>query len=159
MSLTLTRSEALEPEPREGLGLDLLLIADDVVDLVHGGEAGGIDLRGAAGDDDLGVGPRAADLADRLARLAHGLTRHGASVDDHGVAEPRRVRMLAHDLGFIGVEPAAEGDDLDIRHGRLLTRNLERRQGALIIERVRAGHEDMAVRLPPLDREDRRPAS
>jgi hypothetical protein len=31
--------------------------------------------------------------------------------------------MLAHDLGLIGVEPAAEGDDLDIRHWRLLTRN------------------------------------
>jgi hypothetical protein len=24
--------------------------------------------------------------------------------------------MLAHDLGLIGVEPATEGDDLDIRH-------------------------------------------
>jgi hypothetical protein len=29
--------------------------------------------------------------------------------------------MLAHDLGLIGIEPAAEGDDLDIRHWRLLT--------------------------------------
>ena len=42
-------------ETQEGPRFGLLLIADDVIDLVHGGEAGRIDLRGAAGDHDLGV--------------------------------------------------------------------------------------------------------
>ena len=73
MSLTLTRSLPSMPSAGEGLGFELLLIADDVIDLGHGGEARGIDLRRAAGDDDLGVGPLAARLADRLPRLAHRL--------------------------------------------------------------------------------------
>ena len=55
MSLTLTRSVSPQPKTLEGPRFGLLAIADDVVHLVHGGEAGGIDLRGAAGDHDLGV--------------------------------------------------------------------------------------------------------
>ena len=74
---------ALDAEPCEGLGFELLLIADDVIDLVHGGEPAGIDLRRAAGDDDLGVGALAPRAADRLARLAHRLRGHRAGVDDH----------------------------------------------------------------------------
>ena len=107
---------ARDAETREGLGFELLLIADHVIDLVHGGEAGGIDLRGAAGDDDLCLGPLAAGLADRLPRLTHGFGRHRAGIDDHRVREPGGVGMRAHDFGLIGVEPATEGDDVDIRH-------------------------------------------
>jgi hypothetical protein len=107
----------------EGPALGLFLIADDVIDLVHGSEAGRIDLRRAARHHDLGLGALAARLPDRLPRLAHGLCRDRAGVDDHRVVEARGVDMLSHHLRLIGVEPAAEGDDLDIRHSRLLTRN------------------------------------
>ena len=57
----------------------------------------------------------AARLADRLARLAHGLAGDGAGVEDDRaaveLAEPGGLRLAAHHLGFVGVEPAAEGDD------------------------------------------------
>src|SRR5262249_9700716 len=94
----------------------LLPIADDVIDLVHAGESFRIDLRRAAGDDDLRAGPRAPRAPDGLPRLPHALAGHGASVDDHRLAEPGGARMLTHDFGFVGIEPAAEGDDLDIWH-------------------------------------------
>ena len=112
---------AVEAEPGEGLGFELFLIADDVIDLVHGGEAGRIDLRRAAGDDDLGVGPLAARPPDGLPRLAHRLGGHGAGIDDHRRRQPGGGRLLAHDLELVGVEPAAESDDLKLRHWRLLT--------------------------------------
>ena len=50
-------------------------VAEHEIDLGHGGERAGVDLRGAAGDDDARAGPLAARLADRLAGLAHGLRR------------------------------------------------------------------------------------
>ena len=98
---------------------ELLLIAQHLVDLGHGGEAGGIDLGGAAGDDDARLGMLAPRLADRLARLALASAVTAQVLIDHGVGEPGRGGMAAHDLGLEGVEPAAEGDDLDhgIGHG------------------------------------------
>ena len=87
-----------DTKPSEGRALRLLLIADDVVDLVHRGEAVWIDLRRAAGHHDLGVGAHPARLPDRLPRLAHGFSRHRAGVDDHRVAQTGGVGMLAHDL-------------------------------------------------------------
>ena len=56
-------------------------------------------------------GMLAAQLADRLARLAHRLAGDGAGVDDdRRRARPRRASR-AHHLGLEGVQPAAEGDD------------------------------------------------
>src|SRR5262249_56447117 len=55
-------------------------------------------------------------LANGLTRLAHALLRDGASVDDHRRAEGGVGGMLAHDLGLVSIEPAAEGDDFDFRH-------------------------------------------
>ena len=77
MSLTSTLSVSPQPKPLECRGFRLLLIADDVVDLVHGREMGGIDLRGAAGDHDLGVGVftrRALRIACRAWRTASVVT-------------------------------------------------------------------------------------
>jgi hypothetical protein len=47
----------------------LLGVADDEVDLRHVAEGLGLRLRGAAGDDELGVRVRAAELADFLRAL------------------------------------------------------------------------------------------
>jgi hypothetical protein len=112
---------ALDAEAGEGPGFELLLIADDVIDFLHRREARRIDLRRAAGDDDLGLGAFAARPPDRLPGLAHRLAGHRASIDDHRAGKPGGARMLAHDFGLIGVEPAAEGDDLKVGHWRLLT--------------------------------------
>lgn len=96
-----------------GLGLHLLVIADDPVDLRHGGEDLGLGLRGAAGDDDAGGRVFALQPADRLPRLASRLAGDRAGVDDDGLGQPGLGGEPLHDLGFRGVEPAAEGDDLD----------------------------------------------
>ena len=58
-----------------GVGGQLLRIAEDEVDLRHGGEGRGLGLRGAAGHDDAPLRMLAARLADRLARLPHRLGR------------------------------------------------------------------------------------
>src|SRR5262249_19305715 len=50
---------------------------------------------------------------DGLARLPHRLRRHRAGIDDDGTGEPGRLRLAADHLRLIGVEPAAEGDDID----------------------------------------------
>ena len=47
---------------------------------------GRIDLSGAAGDDDFGIGPLALDPANGLTRLPRGFRRHRAAVDDDEIA-------------------------------------------------------------------------
>ncbi len=98
------------------LALELCLVAEYLVDFRHGGVALGTDLRGAAGDDEPGIGPRAAGAADRLARLALGLGGHRAGVDDHRIVEAGRRGLRADHLGFEGVEPAAESNDVEFPH-------------------------------------------
>ncbi len=78
-------------QARPCLGLHLFGIADDQIDLGHGGESLGLGLRGAAGHDQPRVGVFAAQAADFLPGLAHGLGGHGAGVDDR----PRRSARLA----------------------------------------------------------------
>src|SRR5262249_17157800 len=69
----------------EALGAHLFSVADDAADFGHRREAVGVDLHGAAGDDDLGVRAISAGAADGLARLAHGFGGDGAGVDDHRI--------------------------------------------------------------------------
>ena len=63
----------------------------------------------------------AARPADRLAGLALGLGGDGAGVDDDRVGQARRRARAADHLALEGVQPAAEGDDLDARHRHELT--------------------------------------
>ena len=102
-----------EAQRLKRLGPHLLGVANDGVHLGHAGEAAGLNLGGAARDDDAGLGALAAQLADGLCRLAHRLGRDGAGIHDDGVVEPCRLGVAPHRLGFVGVEAAAEGDDTD----------------------------------------------
>ena len=54
--------------------------------------------------------------ADGLARLAHRLRRDRAGIDHHGIGEAGALRLAADHFRFGGIEPAAEGDDVDA-HG------------------------------------------
>ena len=122
MSLTTTRSVSATAEALRRSGFGLLLIADDVVDLRPWRRKRPGSICAAQPVTTIlasGRSRRALRIACRAWRTA--LRRHRAGVDDHRAVEPGGVRMLAHDLRFVGVEPAAEGDDLDIRHWRLLT--------------------------------------
>ena len=97
--------------------LHLLVIADHEIDFAHRGEHVRVHLRRASRHDDAGGRVFAARLADCLPRLAFGFRRHRAGVEDDGIAEPRRFGMGAHHFRLIGVEAAAEGDDLGpLRH-------------------------------------------
>ena len=116
MSLTCTRSEPDVESPAKVSRLHLLGVADDVIDLGHRREALRLDLRRAAGDDDARSRVLAAQPADRLRRLAHGLGGDRAGVDDDRVVEPGLCGVPAHHLGLVGVEPAAERDDAGIGH-------------------------------------------
>ena len=105
-----------------GLRADLLLVAQHQCDLRHVGEGFGFGLRRAARDHDGRVGMLALELADRLARLPHRLRRDRARIDDDHIGKPGRLRLAADHLRLIGVEPAAEGDDIDA-HWVALTSN------------------------------------
>ena len=94
----------------------LLLVAEHGIDLRHRGEGLLFRLRGAAGNDDAGMRMVAPRPADRLAGLAHGLTGHRTGVDQDGVVEPGLLSLRLHHFGFICVEAAAEGNDLDAAH-------------------------------------------
>src|SRR3546814_7607973 len=75
------------------------------------GEGGGIDLGGAAGDDDAGVGTFAAQAADRLPGLLLGLGGHRAGIDDDEIVAAEPVQRGADRFAFIAVQPAAETDN------------------------------------------------
>jgi len=103
-----------------GLRTELFLVAQDRGDLGHVGKAPGLDLRCATRDHDARAGALAPDTPHALLRLPHRFCRHRAGVDDDGVAQAGRDRRAADDLRFEGVEPAAEGDDINA-HGRTRT--------------------------------------
>src|SRR5262249_24889141 len=99
---------ATEPSPR--YGIHLFAIAEHMVDFRHGGTRLSLGLRGTAGHDDACIRLLAADSVDGLAGLAHGLAGNRAGVDHDGIA---RARCFADCLRLVGIEPAAEGDDVD----------------------------------------------
>ncbi len=67
------------------LDIDFFFIAEDEVDLIHGGKFLRGNLGGAAGDDDFGIGVFFAQFAYGLAALAFGFAGNGASIDDYQV--------------------------------------------------------------------------
>jgi hypothetical protein len=100
-----------------GVGLprlrsQLVGVADDAVDFGHGREAGGVDLCGASGDDDLCLGTVAFRAADRHPRRLNRRVGDRAAVD-HDHVPPGDER--ADGLAFGNVEAAAEADDLWLR--------------------------------------------
>src|SRR4051812_11266761 len=96
------------PEP----GAHLLFVAENKRDLGHLCEGFRLGLCRAAGDDDRRVRALACEPADRLARLAHRLGGHRAAIDDDCVFDAGRRGVAADHLGLVGVQSAAEGDDL-----------------------------------------------
>jgi len=61
-----------------------------------------------------GFSRRARRIACRACRTA--LAGNGARVYQDGIVEPGRFRLGSHHFGFVGIEPAAEGDDFDTAH-------------------------------------------
>src|SRR5690348_16459908 len=107
-----------------------------------------VQLRGAAGHQDLRRGAAAVRVTDRLARLAHRFVGHGAAVDDDPVLA---CRSRARDrLAFSEVEPAAEGDSLDA-HCRA-SRSSSPSNTCVAPPRIRMGWPgaQSIVRLPPV---------
>ncbi len=117
--MSLTTAFGASPTPKAARaslprrGAELLGVAEDAIGLGHGDESLRLGLRRAAGDDDLRLRPLAAQRADRLPRLAHRLGGDGAGVDHHRVAQAGALRFAADHFRLGGIEPAAEGDDLD----------------------------------------------
>ncbi len=107
---------------RPSRGLELLAIADDARHAGQRAPARGIDLHGAAGGDDLRVGPFARQTADRGGGILLRFPRHGAGVHHDGARIAGQQRFDRGTLG--GVEPAAEIDHV---HGMGLMRAATRR--------------------------------
>ena len=97
------------------------------------------------------VGPLALEPADGLARLPHRFRRHRAGVDDDRIVDHAcRLRLAADHFRLVGVEPAAEGDDVDAHAGARLgeQRRIEPPSNSYC---DRAGHQHVVVALAPFD--------
>ena len=110
-------------KPGERLRPHLLGVADDVIDFAQRCKALGLDLRGAAGDDDARRRVLAAQPADGLRRLAHGLGGDGASVDDDRARRgppPRRSCASTSDSYALSRQPSVmmRGSAMLIRRPR-----------------------------------------
>jgi len=92
-------------------------IAEHEINLGHIGKALRFDLRGAARYNNSRIRMIAARLAHGLTGLTGGLRRDRAAVDDDGVFKSRVTRAIAHHLGLILIETAAEIYDLCFAHG------------------------------------------
>src|SRR5665213_2112376 len=93
-------------------GGQLLFVAEHAIDLGHRGEHAGIGLGGTTGHHELRIGPLAARLADRLARLLHRRAGHRAGVEHHGIVDAGSRHRVTNDLRLGEIQPAAEGDDI-----------------------------------------------
>ena len=116
MSLTTFRERVrtLCGELGRRCGVELLRIADNVVGFDHLGESLRLGLRRAAGDDDLSpAGARGAALriACRACRTASAVTAQVLTMI--ASSSPALSGFAADHLALGGVQPAAEGDDLD----------------------------------------------
>src|SRR5580704_9261059 len=89
-------------------------IAEHPGNLRHGGKLRRIDLGGATGDDDFRVGPLALDAANGLPRLPDRFCCHRAGVDNDKIGSLASRGGAPHRLGLDKIEPAAEGQDLDV---------------------------------------------
>src|SRR5215471_1387320 len=103
---------------RPDVATHFYVVSNHAIDFRHGGETVRTGLRRAPGDDDPHLRALALEPTDGLTRLAFGLAGDRAGIDDHHIANACGAKtgcsgIAADNLGFIGVEPAAEGDDVD----------------------------------------------
>src|SRR5215471_14970559 len=111
-----TREDASRFDPR--IAAHFLVVPDHAIDFRHRHETIRADLRRAPGDDDARLRALALEAADGLARLAFCFAGNRAGIDDDDIAGAFRPKTggsgsAADHLGLVGVEPAAEGDDVD----------------------------------------------
>ena len=103
-------------------------------------ELGPIGLRGAAGNDDAGVGVPAPEFPDGSSCLGAGDLRHGAGVDDvrrrdlfgRDFAVPATNQVLAERLALVLVDLAAVRQDRECLRSHLLCVSLERKAWRVI---------------------------
>ena len=126
--------------PRELLG-----IADHQIDLGHGREQACGSICAAQPVTMMRAPGAAPRPANGLPRLAHRLGRHRAGVEDHGVGKPASAARQRRRLRLIGIEPAAEGDHLQVAHAPAPGRRAG--QHALELMGERTGHQNVVVVL------------
>ena len=102
---------ARQRQPRKRFRLELLDIADDVIDFCHRGECFRLCLGGATRNDQSRARLLALQAPDRLPRPPHRLARHRAGVDDDCGAKARGRCMRRHHVALVRVQAAAERDD------------------------------------------------
>jgi hypothetical protein len=115
----------------------LLGIAENAIGLGHSDECLRLGLRRAAGDDDLRLRALAPKGPDRLPRLTHRLRRDGAGIDHHCVGQAGAFRFAADHFRLGGIEPAAEGDDIDAHRITVLPRRRRARRRSVRRARIR----------------------
>src|SRR5262249_36872699 len=96
-----------------GSGVEFFLVADNAVDLRHGGKIRSLCLGSTPGHDNALVRLFALEAADCLPRLAHCLTGDSTGVDDSGLIETGRSRFAPDCFRFIGVQATTECDDVN----------------------------------------------
>src|SRR6185312_4403240 len=104
-------------------GVELFLVADDAIHFRHGGESRGFRLCGTAGDDDARGRPLTLDVTDALARLAHRFRRHRTGVHHNRVAQTSGARLAPDHFRLVGIQAAAECDDIDAHTAPASVRN------------------------------------
>ena len=95
------------------ISLQLIIIAENQIHLIHRGEAFAFGLGRTTRYNDPGIRIVSLGTANLLACLTHRLIGYRASIDQNGIIEPSLGCLLLHHLGFVGVETATKGHHLD----------------------------------------------
>ena len=104
---------------QECFGLHLGIVAKDAVNFAHLGEFVRVDLNRTAGHENLGVRVFTPQAANALSRLTFCLGRDRTCIDNDRIIKSRVFGMVAHHLGFIGVQTTSKCNDawlFDARH-------------------------------------------
>ncbi len=80
------------------IGIKLVMIADNIIDLWQITPRGRINLRRTACHNNLGIRAFTPPFANRLTRLLFGLRRHRTSIEDNRIIQACLMRLITHDL-------------------------------------------------------------
>ena len=108
---------------RPAFDVEFFLVADNALDLRHSRKSLCFGLRSTTSNDDTCMRLFALETAYGLPGLTNRFRGHRARVDHNGIINAGSGCCASNDFQLVGVQPAAEGDDVDAHDAPAFTKS------------------------------------